>query len=228
MNNTLTFKNYLSKTFLTLTIGLATSTITAFFVSRNIYSILYAMGSRSSIALLIICIAELGVAFYFNSRIMSMSKSTAWICYIAYSVLTGFSLSTLFAVYSLGSIVLALGITCVVFICMSVIGLTTSLDFSNLTTLFSTGLIITLILNIVSSFIFSQALNTITLFISVLVFLGLIAYDIQKLRNIYSASFYDTDMSDKLMILGAFQLYLDFINLFIRVLEVFGRRDNDR
>lgn len=228
MNKTLTFSDYLNKTFVTLGAGLAISTIIALLVSNNIYYILYALGGFGTFLMLGVIVGELGVAIYFSRRLPSMSKSTAWACYIVYAVLTGLSLSTIFAVYDLGSIVFALASTCILFVCMSIIGSTTKIDFSNYRSLFATGLIAMIIISLLNGLLFHfYFLDLIMMYIGVIIFLGLIAYDIQKLRDLYSSSFYDSEMGEKMMIYGAFELYLDFINLFIRILQIFGRRRRD-
>ena len=229
MNKTLTFSDYLNKTFVTLGAGLAISTIIAFLVSNNIYYIIYSLGSIASFVMIAVIVGELGVAIFFGSRLMSMSKSTAWGCYIVYAILTGLSLSTIFAAYDLGSIVFALASTCILFVCMAVIGRTTKVDFSNFRTLFSTGLIAMIIMSLLNGLLFHlYFIDLIMMYLGVIIFLGLIAYDIQKLRDIYSSSFTNSEMGEKMMIYGAFELYLDFINLFIRILQIFGRRRNDR
>lgn len=228
MNRSLTFRDYLNKTFVSLGAGIAISTMVAFLVSNNIYSIFAIFGGFSTIAILGIVVGEFAIAMYLSTRITTMSKSTAWACYIVYSILTGLSLSTIFAIYDLGSIVFALASTCILFICMSVIGVTTKVDFSNYRSLFSAGLLGMIIITLLNSFLFrSSMIDLFLMYIGVVIFLGLIAYDMQKLRDIYSSSFADSEMFDKMMIIGAFELYLDFINLFIRILQLFGRRRND-
>lgn len=229
MDSSVAFNNYLSKTFITLGSGLAISTIVASLVSSNFNAIFYALGSLAPFMMIAIIIGEFGVAMYLNTRITRMSKSTAWACFIVYAILTGLSLASVFTLYELGSVVFALATTCVLFICMSFIGLTGKIDFSKYSSLFVTGLMTIIIVTILNSLFFRFAIvDLFIMYLGVIVFLGLIAYDIQKLRDLYASSYNYSEMADKIMIIGAFELYLDFINLFLRVLELFGKRKNNK
>jgi len=225
MNTTLTFRDYLNKTFSIMGLGLAISTVTAYLIGSNLYAIYYALGSLASVIMLAACLGEFGLAIYFTTRLSRMSKQTAWICFIVYAVLTGITLSTLIAAYSNASVVFALASTSILFVCMSIIGSTTDIDFTKGTSLLSAGLITMLVMTLLNSFLFhSSAISMLILYAGVILFLVLIAYDTQRIRDIYNAGFYDSEMNEKMMIMAAFQLYLDFINLFIRVLQIFGRR----
>lgn len=217
----LTFRDYLTKVFTSLGLGLAISTVSAFlFISLGI------MYTSFGTSLMMVSIfVELGVAFFFGARLTKMSKATAWTCYIMYSIMTGISLSAIISMYSYGSVVFAFGATTILFVCMSIIGHTTKLDLTKFSTLLLAGLISLIVMSLLNSFIFRSArLDYSLMLIGVLIFLGLIAYDVQKLRYYYDLGQYDVQMQEKIMIYGAFGLYLDFINLFIRILEIFGRR----
>lgn len=228
-NNIVSFRTFLNKVFQTMAIGLAISGIVAFLVSINFYNIVYALGDSFYIFMLICVFGELGVGIYFSARLMKMSKNTAWICYVIYSTLTGLSLAIIVQGYTMGSVLFAFISTVILFVCMAIIGHTTRIDLSRFSSIFMVGLIAIIITSLLNAFFFrSVMLNYVMAVVGILVFLGLIAYDMQKLRAIYNQGAYDLEFQEKMMLYGAFSLYLDFINLFIRLLQIFGRRSNSR
>ena len=222
--NYLTFNQYLTKVFSTMVIGLLISALVAFgFSAAGLMDT-----GAGSMLMLVSIFACLGIGFFFSLRLQKMSLSTAWTCYIMYAILLGISLSSIFEVYSLGSIVWAFGASAILFACMAIIGHTTKMDLTKFGTLLFAGLIAIIITEVINMFIGSAGLESITLMLGVVIFLGLTAYDVQKLKVFYNNSTYDTELQGKITIYGAFQLYLDFINLFLRILQLFGsgkRRD---
>lgn len=218
----LTFKEYLSKTFLLVACGLAISTLLGFLVSNNL-QLFFGLVGRGYILLVI---AELAIVIYFSSRIMKMSKTAAYACFFAYSILNGINLSAIFAVYDFGSIVYALGMTTVLFVCMSIIGHTTNVDLTKFSSLIFVGLIVIIIGGLINFLLRSSLFDWILSCFGVVLFLGLTAYDMQKIRHIYNETFSDSELSSKMIVYGALELYLDFINIFIRILSIFGRRKN--
>lgn len=229
-NNYVSFRTFLSKVFSTMAIGLAISGIVALLVGINYYNIISIVGVNSfGIFMLIVIFAELGVGIYFSAGLMNMSKKTAWICYIAYSVLTGLSLALVIQSYTTGTVLFAFISTVILFACMAIIGHTTRIDLTRFSTIFMTGLIAIIITSLLNMLIFkSEMINYVMAVVGVIIFLGLIAYDMQKLRAYYQRGTMDVDFQEKMMLLGAFSLYLDFINLFLRLLQIFGRRNNSR
>ncbi len=217
----LSFKDFLTKTFLMVAIGLAVTTTIAFFVSKFFYQFMYLIGSVGFIVLLL---AEVGVVIYLGARITSLSKTTAYTLYFLYSALNGINISTVLMVYTGASVVLAFGMTTLLFICMSIIGNSTKVDLTKYSSLFAIGLVVLLIGGIINIFIGSGIGDWLLCVVGVVLFLGLIAYDMQRLRNMYNAAYSNPEISDNLVIYGALQLYLDFINLFIRIIRIFGRR----
>lgn len=214
----ITFNEYLTKVFSTMVVGLLISTLSAFFGQGLLFT---SYGYTLMMASTFAC---LGIAFFFSFRIRQMSVSAAWTCYIMYSLLLGLSLSSIFLVYDLGSIVWAFGATTILFGCMAIIGHTTKMDLSRFSTILLAGLIAIIISSLLNIFIKSAALNRTTLILGVVIFLGLIAYDMQMLRRYYEEGYTNPSMQSKIMIYGAFQLYLDFVNLFLRILQFFGKR----
>lgn len=218
----LTFRTFLNQTFFVMALGLLISALFAFLATLLLkiippqIFIFVVLGS---------VIVEFAVAMIFSLRLMSMSKTTAWICYILYCALTGISLSMILQIYTLGSASFAFLSTVILFVCMAIIGHTTKADLSKLGTLLFAGLIAVLIISLINIFfIHSQLIEIGVCYLGIFIFLGLIAYDVRKLRDLYNHGLNDNELSEKLMIYGAFQLYLDFINLFIRLLQIFGKR----
>ena len=222
-SNTLSFKDYMSRTYLMVSLGLLLSTITAYICSTS-YTLLYAV-MRSSFLIILL---ELGIAIFFSARLERMSKNTAYICYFLYSFVTGLSLASVALVYTGASIVMALATTTILFVCMAIIGKTTNIDFTRYNYLFSTGLSAIIIISILNTLLFHSYMTDLFIsYVMVIIFLVLIAVDTQKLRRFYDLTNYNEDLKERMMIFGAFQLYLDFINLFLRVLQFFGRRRDD-
>lgn len=227
MNNTytssLSFKDYMTKTYSVVALGLLVSTLTALLISSS-YTLLFGVLRYS----IILVLAELGVAIFFNARLMNMKKSTAYICYFLYSFLTGLTLSVVVLTYASSSVVLALAGTTILFVCMSIIGRTTNVDLTKYSSIISVGLSVMLITTLLNNLlIHSSFTDMLVMYAMVIIFLVLIAMDNQQLIRLYNSSAYNDELKEKLMIMGAFQLYLDFINLFIRVLEIFGKRRDD-
>ena len=223
-SNTLSFKDYMSRTYLMVALGLLVSTLVAFLMTSS-YTLLY-MVARSS---LLICLAEFGIAIYFTSRLQEMKTKTAYLCYFLYSFMTGLTLGIIILSYTSASVVLALATTTILFVCMAIIGKTTNVDFTQFSSLISTGLITIMIVSLLNGLLFHSSMTDVLVcHVMVIIFLVLIAMDVQQLRRFYDLSNYNDDLRNRMMIMGAFQLYLDFINLFLRVLQIFGRRDDRR
>lgn len=229
-NNVVSFRTFLSKVFSTMAVGLLISGVVAFLVATNYYQIVTAVGINTFGTVLLIAIfAELGVGIYFSARLMKMSKTSAWICYVVYSALTGLSLALVVQSYTTGTVLFAFVSTVILFACMAVIGHTTNVDLTRFGSMFMVGLIAIIITSLLNALIFkSEMINYIMAVVGVVIFLGLIAYDMQKLRALYQRGSMDFEFQEKMMLFGAFSLYLDFINLFLRLLQIFGRRSNSR
>ncbi|MBQ3422373.1 MAG: Bax inhibitor-1/YccA family protein [Romboutsia sp.] len=206
------------KTFMWLFGGLLISFITGYALYLN-ETILANVFNSKAIWLLIIL--ELGVAIFFSVRIKKMSKATAIFCYALYSFLTGFTFGVLFVVYELESIILVFGITSVLFLIFALYGYFTKRDISRWGSFLLMALIGIILCSVVNIFLHNSVFDLILTIVGIIIFLGFIAYDMQKLKSL------DEYLGeDKAAIFGAFQLYLDFINLFIRLLELFGKAKN--
>jgi FtsH-binding integral membrane protein len=172
---------------------------------------------------MLINIAPLAIAFYFFSGIGRMSIDTAKVLLWVYSVLTGMSLSSLGLIYTGTSIAQAFFICASVFGGMSLYGYTTQKDLTSLGSFFVMGLIGLVIASIVNIFLKSSAIYFATSVIGVIIFMGLTAWDTQKIKQMYFV-YGGGELGQKMSIMAAFTLYLDFLNLFLYLLRFFGSK----
>ena len=190
-----------SKIYLWLFLGLLVSFLTGFYISTN-SNMIYNIVKPSY--LIIIFIIEIIIAVVLSSRVTKLSSMVAKILYFVYSFTTGLSLSLIFVVYELESIILVFGITA---------------DLSKISTILFMGLLGIIIATIINMFIGSSTLDLILCCAGIILFLGYIAYDMQQVK--YLANMIENE--DNLAVFCAFQLYLDFINLFYRLISLFGK-----
>ena len=171
----------------------------------------------------VLMLAPLGVVFYMSFGIAKMSTAKAQTVFWIFAGLMGASLSSIFLAYTGTSITRVFFITSGTFGAMSIYGYTTKKDLTKLGSFLFMGLIGIIIASLVNLFLKSSMMYFVISIIGVLVFVGLTAYDTQKIKNMYLAS--DSgEMIGKKAVMGALTLYLDFINLFIMLLRLFGQR----
>lgn len=206
--------------YLQMAAALTITGLTAYFLSGS--AAFWNMLAANPAMIWILLIAEIGVVIWLSARVMKMSMSSATILFIAYSVLTGATLSSIFLVYDLGSIATTFFVTAGTFFAMSLIGYTTRMDLSRLGNLLYMMLIGLIIATIVNIFVASSTLYWIITYAGVIIFIGLIAWDTQKLRTIFLQYGSADENGQKLALLGALTLYLDFINLFLFLLRILG------
>ncbi len=169
-------------------------------------------------------IAELAVVVVLSGAINRLSSATATALFYAYSVLNGIVLSSIFAIYSIHAIALTFGITSAVFAAMTIFGYVTRQDLTKLGTFLFMALIGLIVASIVNLFMASSALEWGISVAGVLIFVGLTAWDTQKIKQWAMES--DPTQTGKLATIGALSLYLDFINLFLYLLRIFGGSRN--
>ena len=171
----------------------------------------------------VVMLAPLGVVFYMSFGIAKMSASKAQTVFWIFAGLMGLSLSSIFVVYTQASIARVFFITAGTFGAMSIYGYTTKRDLTKLGSFLMMGLIGIIIASLVNLFMKSAMMYFVISILGVLIFVGLTAYDTQKIKNMYLVS--DSgELMGKKAIMGALTLYLDFINLFIMLLRLFGQR----
>ena len=170
-------------------------------------------------------LSPLGLVLIMGAGFQKFSAKSLLGIFLLYSTLTGISLSILFTSYTTSSIVSTFFITAITFGIMAVMGYTTKTDLTKLGSLLMMALIGIVIASIVNLFLQNSFMHYIISIIGVLVFTGLTAYDVQKIKNIGSRVEQGSESTQKLMIMGALTLYLDFINLFLMLLRLLGNRD---
>ena len=171
----------------------------------------------------IVMLAPLGIVFYMSFGIRKMSFSKAQAVFWIFASLMGLSLSWILLVYTGASVARVFFITSATFGAMSIYGYTTKRDLTKLGSFLFMGLIGIIIASLVNIFLKSTMMYFVISILGVLIFVGLTAYDTQKIKNMYVAS--DTgELIGKKAVMGALTLYLDFINLFIMLLRLFGQR----
>jgi len=184
----------------------------------NIGNVLY-----NSALIWVVMLAPLGVVFYMSFGIRKMSAAKAQGTFWVFAALMGASLSSIFLVYTGESITRVFFITAGTFGAMSIYGYTTKRDLTKLGSFLMMGLIGIIIASIVNIFMKSSMMYFVISILGVLIFVGLTAYDTQKIKNMYMVSDSGEVMGKK-AVMGALTLYLDFINLFIMLLRLFGQR----
>jgi hypothetical protein len=215
----MTEQNYLSKVFLWMFIGLFITFITGVTVSGNANALetVFSTGGYW-----IIIIAEFITVIVLSSKITKMSPTGAKLGFIFYSFLSGLTFSSIFVVYKIPYIISIFLITSIVMLIFSVIGAKTKVDLSKFGIYLCMALIGVVIASIINMFVGSEAFDLGITVICLLIFFGFVAYDVQKIKR-----FYLTDpTNENLAILGALELYLDFINIFIDLLRLFGDSNN--
>ncbi len=214
------FPALMRKVYTWMTMALIITGICAYGVATS-PSILQMLYSNSAV-IWVLLIAELGIVFYTTARINKLSLSTATMLFALYSALNGVTLSSIFIVYTMSSIAQVFFITAGTFAAMAFIGYTTKRDLTKLGGILMMALIGLIIATLVNMFVKSSGLMLICSYVGVLIFVGLTAYDSQKIKQMLLQAPDMGEMSQKLALMGSLTLYLDFINLFLYLLRIFG------
>ncbi len=208
-----------------MAIGLGLTGFVAFYVSNSEAMMRLIFGNRLVFFGLII--GELALVFSISARVNKMRASTATSLFLLYAALNGATLSTIFLIYTRTSITSTFFICAATFVVSSIFGMVTKRDLTSMGQFMFMGLIGIVIASVVNLFVHSSGMSLIVSYIGVIVFVGLTAYDTQKLRTmaISQPDGLDGGTIRKAAILGALTLYLDFINLFLMLLRILGSRD---
>ena len=218
------FPVLMRKVYTWMTLALVLTGLTAYGVATS-PGIMMALYSNSALMWGLV-IAEFALVIGISAAINRLSLATATLMFVAYSVINGAMLSSIFMIYTAASIASVFFITAATFAVMALIGYTTKTDLTSVGKLLFMALIGLVIATIVNMFIGSSTLTMICSYVGVLIFVGLTAYDSQKIKHMLMQAPDAGESSQKLALLGALTLYLDFINLFIYLLRIFGdRRD---
>jgi FtsH-binding integral membrane protein len=214
--------DFMQKVYLWMTFAL---TLTGFVAYRTTQSeFLLELIFSSSFGFIGLILAELALVFWISSGIQRMSSNMAIGLFLLYSVLNGMTLSVLLIAYNGASVASTFFITAGMFGAMSVYGYTTKQDLSSWGNLLFMALIGLILASVVNIYLQSSGLYWLINYIGVLVFVGLTAYDTQKIKQIAAQVIVESEEGRKVAILGALTLYLDFINMFIFMLRILGNR----
>jgi FtsH-binding integral membrane protein len=208
-----------------MTLALVITGIAAYWFAAS--GNLLALLQGSSILLWVIMLAPIGMVMVMNFAFNRLSFATLMGLFLAYSLVNGISLSVIFLIYSSAAISKVFFITAGLFATMAIVGYTTKTDLTKLGSILMMAVIGIVIASLVNYFLESAAFDYLISCVGVLVFTGLVAYDTQKVKRIGAGVEYGTATAGKLALMGALSLYLDFINLFLFLLRVFGGRRED-
>ncbi len=218
---------YMARVMGWMCLGLLTTVVSAM-LCLSVPAI-FAMVFGSEFGLIAILILQLGLVIILSAAVRKLSPAVATVLFMAYAAVTGLTLSVFAIAYELGSLILAFGITAGLFLAMSLYGFFTKKDLSRMGSLLLFGLIGLIVAGLVNIFLNNPMMDLVVCCFGVLIFIGLTAYDTNKIKAIYQSAVvggYDDEHPEvrKLAIIGALSLYLDFINLFLYLLRLLGRR----
>ncbi len=225
-------KKFFANVFLWMFIALGLSTLSAYIMASNaeLFSILRNPETLKPTVLgYVAMFAPLGLVLLMSAGISRLSYGALLVTFVAYSVLTGLSLSFILLAYTSTSVITCFGAAAGIFGIMAFLGYTTDVDLSKFGPILMVGVIGLVIASVINMFIQSENFSLFMAFIGIAIFTALTAYDVQKLKRIGAgleesgAQIQDAD-TKKLAIMGALSLYLDFLNIFLFLLRIFGDR----
>ena len=217
------FPALMRKVYVWMSMALVITGLTAWIVAHNA-SLLNLIYGNSAV-IWILFIAEIGLVIGLSAAIHKLSLPVATLMFVIYSVLNGAVFSSIFLVYTMSSIATVFFITAGTFAAMSIFGYVTKKDLTSMGKFLMMALIGLIIATVVNLFMKSSGLSMIISYVGVLIFVGLTAYDTQKIKQMCLQAPDTGETMQKLALLGALSLYLDFINLFIYLLRIFGNRE---
>ena len=207
--------DYLSKTFFRMFLGLlATALVAGYIYFSGMLEMLVSISP-------IIFIAEIIVVIAFSAGFTKFSSGTVTALFFIYAILTGATFSTLFALFDLSSIFYAFLGSAAIFGILAWIGKNTTKDLSSFGTMLSVTLLVGLVVSVINLFIGNSLIDIILDWVILFIFFGFTIYDMNKITHMHDMGIVE---EDKLYVYGAMELYLDFINIFLRILYIFGRR----
>lgn len=206
-----------------MTLALAITGLVALYMAKSLTLLSFILGN--SFAFWVLLLSEIGLVWYLSARIQNIKFTTATILFILYSILNGMTLSVIFITYTMSSIASTFFITAGTFGAMALFGYVTKKDLTRIGSLCFMGIIGIIIASIVNIFLHSSMMNLIISLVGVLLFVGLTAYDSQKIKQLLSDEDIEINEStQKIALMGAMTLYLDFVNLFLYLLRLLGDR----
>lgn len=217
------FPVLMRKVYVWMTLALVITGITAFYVASSPGLLQMIFGNQ--ILLWGLILGELALVIGLSAGINRLSLTTATLMFVLYSVINGATLSCIFIIYTMSSIANVFFITAGTFAVMALFGYTTKMDLTSMGKILFMALIGIIIASIANFFFKSSGLEMIVSYLGVLIFVGLTAYDSQKIKEMAYAAPDVSEQMQKYALLGALTLYLDFVNLFLYLLRIFGKRE---
>lgn len=214
------YRKLMNKVYMWMTLALIITAVTAYGVAKS--PVLSDLVFSSMKSVILIMIAELALVFYLTARINKLSLTAATFSFIIYSILNGLTLSLIFAIYKIDVIAQTFFITAGTFATMALIGIFIKKDLSKFGKIFMMALIGLIIASVVNIFFYNSMLNLVISYGGVIIFVGLTAWDSQKIKKLLENAPDASEEVQKIALMGALTLYLDFINLFIYLLRILG------
>lgn len=218
-------RSFMQKVYGWMALGLGVSSLTAYFVVKT--PALLQVIHGNFLAVIVLFLAQIGLMVYLRMRIATMSVGAAITAYLAFTALLGVMLSSVLLLYTGQSVGVTLLVTAGMFMSMAIYGQFTNSDLSSLRDFLFMGIIGLFIANIVGIFIKSANFSLITAAFGVMIFTLFTAYDVQQIKRMGSQMLASNQDMMKVSLIGALQLYLDFVNLFLYLLRFFGQKRND-
>jgi FtsH-binding integral membrane protein len=222
-----TLQQYITGVFTTMGLGLLLTAVVAFLGYYNLISggwmYQLVMNGGYSILTLVLFVVQISLCIALSRGLQTMNPGRAKAMFLGYAAITGFTFSILPLAFGTATVFTAFAFSAVMYFAAAVIGHFTRVDLSKFTGIFIGGLFALILVSILSMFIPALADSLVVSYIGVLLFLGITAWDMQRIKAFYYNTQGNDTLSQNLAIYGAFELYLDFINIFLYVLRIFGR-----
>lgn len=212
--------SYARKVFLWLFIGLIVTAVSGYvFLETGLWYV----ARHNNLVYWGTLIVELFLVIKISASLHKISAGAARVYFMLYSIMTGFTVAMITSIFGLYTTFIAFAYTSLLFGSMALIGFTTKRDLMKFSSLFMAGLITLLIASVANIFLRLQGLDLVLSYVGIILFMGITAYDIQKMKRLYEANVGNEEALNKLAIFSALDLYLDFINIFLRIVQILGR-----
>ncbi len=221
-DRTLDFRRHMARTYGLMCGGLALTFASAI-LTATVFPIWFTFSLPVSIALLV---AEVITVIAFSALLPKASFGAVVSMFLFYALLTGVSISYIFVLYQMSTVILSFAAASVSFAIMALIGHFTKRDLSAFGRLFFAGLVGLILMSIVGIFFWNSWLEVVICILGLILFLGITAFDTQRMQRVFENSGADNAMAKKFAVYFAMQLYLDFINIFVYLIRLFGRSRN--
>lgn len=209
-----------------MTIGLVITAVVAVLAQMSGAYVAF-LQATGLIGFILFAVVQVGLAVFLGARIMTIKSSTARVMFYVYSALMGFTLSSVFMIYDLGSIGLALGICAAFFFVLTMFGMTTKINMLKAGPILFAGLVVLIVAELLLMFLFpGDTMLMVVSAIGLVLFAAMTVHDAQQTRAIFNEyAGYGPEMIKKVSIICALNLYLDFVNIFLYILQLLGNRD---